>query len=131
MADDGSKASGPLIGLRSAIYPVSDPAAARDWYAALFGKAPYFDSPFYVGFELGGFEFGLLKSDDAGTGGVRAMWGVADIEAALQQIQAAGGALIEPVAEVGGGIKTAGVRDPFGNHLGVIENPLFDISACD
>lgn len=130
MAGEEKRPDGPLIGLRSALYPVDDPAAARDWYAALFGKPPYFDSPFYVGFDLGGFEFGLLKSADAGTDGVRAMWGVQDIEAALQQVTAAGGDIIEPVSEVGGGIKTAGVRDPFGNHLGLIENPTFNIADC-
>jgi hypothetical protein len=29
----------------------------------------------------------------------------------------------------GGGIKVAAVQDPFGNRLGIIENPHFDASA--
>ena len=32
---------------------------------------------------------------------------------------------LHPVQEVGGGIKIAVVRDPFGNALGIIENPHF------
>ena len=31
----------------------------------------------------------------------------------------------EPVRDVGGGIRVATVKDPFGNVLGVIENPHF------
>ncbi len=32
---------------------------------------------------------------------------------------------LEPVTEVGEGIKIAAVRDPFGNRLGIVENPHF------
>jgi catechol 2,3-dioxygenase-like lactoylglutathione lyase family enzyme len=31
--------------------------------------------------------------------------------------------------ELGGGIKVAAVPDPFGNRLGIIENPSFDPGA--
>jgi catechol 2,3-dioxygenase-like lactoylglutathione lyase family enzyme len=47
------------IGLRTAIYHVSDMAKARDWYATVRGFGPYFEQPFYVGFNVGGFELGL------------------------------------------------------------------------
>ncbi|MGV8990063.1 MAG: VOC family protein [Thiobacillus sp.] len=40
-----------------------------------------------------------------------------------------GASELEPVAEVGEGIKVAAVQDPFGNRLGLIENPLFDLRA--
>jgi hypothetical protein len=33
----------------------------------------------------------------------------------------------EPVQDVGEGIKVATVKDPFGNVLGIIENPHFKI----
>lgn len=119
-----------FTGLRSAIYPVADIEAARDWYAALFGIAPYFDNAFYVGFSIGGFEFGLMKSDKTATAGVNAMWAVENIDDGVAQVLAAGGVLIDDIADVGGGIKTAGIEDPFGNYLGLIENPVFDIKAC-
>jgi hypothetical protein len=32
------------------------------------------------------------------------------------------------VQDVGGGIRVATVKDPFGNVLGIIENPHFQIS---
>jgi len=34
-----------------------------------------------------------------------------------------------PVRDVGGGIKVAVVKDPFGNALGIIENPHFQVSS--
>jgi hypothetical protein len=41
-----------------------------------------------------------------------------------------GATALEPVSEVGGGIKVASVRDPFGNRFGIIENPNFDVAAA-
>jgi hypothetical protein len=32
----------------------------------------------------------------------------------------------EPLKDVGGGIKVASLRDPFGNLFGIIENPHFN-----
>ena len=40
-----------------------------------------------------------------------------------------GASPLEPVTEVGGGIKVAAVRDPFGNRFGIIENPHFNPGA--
>jgi len=121
-----------LLGLRTAIYIVDDLAAARDWYAGVVGAAPYFDEPFYVGFSVGGFELGLMPAEDAdapGVGGVRVYWGVAGADAALARLVAAGATERDAVQDVGGGIRTATVLDPFGNVLGIIENPHFDASA--
>ena len=120
-----------LKGLRSAIYPVADIAAAKRWYEVLVGKPPYFDSKAYVGFEVGGFELGLLQSNDgASAKGVQTLWGVEDAEDAIARLQELGGKILSPVANVGGGIKTATITDPFGNQFGIIENPDFDIGAC-
>ena len=49
-----------LLGLRTAIYLVKDLHRAKSWYTRLTGEAPYFDQPFYVGFNVGGYELGLL-----------------------------------------------------------------------
>jgi catechol 2,3-dioxygenase-like lactoylglutathione lyase family enzyme len=119
-----------LLGLRTAIYPVTDLAAARDWYARLLGFAPYFDQPFYVGFEVGGFELGLVPDGTPGTGGPQPLWGVADAQLAKLKLLALGAALLDDVQEVGEGIKVGAVRDPFGNRLGFIENPRFDRSKA-
>lgn len=118
-----------ILGLRSALYPVADLAAAKRWYTELLGQPPYFDQPFYVGFAVGGFELGLLPAGQPGTGGARPLWGVADIEAAVARLLELGAEPEEPVTAVGEGIKVASVRDPFGNRFGLIENPHFDAGA--
>lgn len=115
-----------ILGLRTAIYPVADLDAAKRWYSEMLGQAPYFDQPFYVGFEVGGFELGLLPGGQPGTAGPQPLWGVADIEAAQARLSSLGATVIEPVTEVGEGIKVAAVRDPFGNRFGLIQNPHFD-----
>jgi predicted enzyme related to lactoylglutathione lyase len=114
--------------LCTVIYHAPDIVRARDWYAGALGIQPYFDQPFYVGFNVGGWELGL-DPDPAGTppgaGGQVAYWGVADIHAALAHLRGSGATPRSDVQEVGEGIKVATVFDPFGNILGVIENPHF------
>lgn len=123
-------------GLRTVIYHVSDLDRAKSWYSGILDQAPYFDESFYVGFEVGGFELGLLPGGDPGgsddrsdtAGGVFAYWGVPDAEAALERLIEMGATERGAVEDVGGGVKVATVLDPFGNILGVIENPEFDLS---
>ena len=119
-----------FLGLRTAIYQVSDLARARDWYSSILGFAPYFDEPFYVGFNVAGYELGLQPSavEPANKAdGVVAYWGVADAAAALKHLLEQGATLHEDVQDVGGDIKVATIRDPFGNAFGVIENPHFKL----
>lgn len=115
-----------ILGLRTAIYPVPDLAKAKEWYSQVLGKPPYFDEPFYVGFSVGGFELGLLPGGKTGTDGAQPLWGVPDAEKAHARLLELGAAALEPVTEVGGGIKVAAVVDPFGNRFGLIENPHFN-----
>jgi predicted enzyme related to lactoylglutathione lyase len=88
-------------------------------------QKPYFDQPFYVGFSVGGFELGLIPDGTAGPGGTVAYWGVRNADAALQHLEGLGATVKDPVQDVGEGIRTATVTDPFGNVFGVIENPHF------
>lgn len=118
-----------ILGLRSVIYPAPNLAAAKGWYSKVLDQAPYFDEPFYVGFSVGGFELGLVPDAQPGSTGAQALWGVANIESAHARLLALGATALEPVTEVGGGIKVAAVQDPFGNRFGIIENPHFDASA--
>ena len=117
-----------FLGLRTARYSARDLAAAKAWYTNVLGFGPYFDEPFYVGFNVGGFELGITPDESAKAerpeSGV-AYWGVADAASAHARLLALGAAEFEPLQEVGGGIKVAAVRDPFGNVLGIIENPEF------
>lgn len=114
-----------FLGLRTVIYPVADLAAATAWYSQVLGQGPYFDQPFYVGFSVGGFELGLLPDGVPGTSGAQALWGVANATAALTRLLELGATELEAVTDVGEGIKVAAVQDPFGNRLGIIENPHF------
>ncbi|MCC7009295.1 MAG: VOC family protein [Acidobacteria bacterium] len=116
-----------FLGLRTVIYHAPNLAAAKAWYTSAFGVAPYFDQPFYVGFEIGGYELGLDPDVAHVTVGDNAVayWGVPDIAEAHAHLLAHGAAPRHPIQEVGEGIKVATVADPFGNVIGIIENPHF------
>jgi len=116
-----------LLGLRTAIYPVTDLDTATAWYTQVVGHAPYFDQPFYVGFNVGGFELGLVPDGTPGTEGPQALWGVADVAESLARLVELGTEVLDAVQDVGDGIRVAAVRDPFGNRLGIIENPHFKL----
>ena len=118
----------PFLGLRTAVYPVPDIQAAKDWYTRILGIAPYFDEPFYVGFNVGGYELGLdpdTSASQPGSDGPHAYWGVDDASSALKRLLELGAREHRPLQEVGEGIKVASVLDPFGNAFGIIENPHF------
>ena len=114
-------------GLRTVIYHVEDVEKAKAWYSQALKARPYFDKPFYVGFNVGGFELGL----DPDPAGVRkgnagvAYWQVPDARAAFQRLLEMGARVHSPVEEVGDGIRVATVTDPFGNVIGLIEKPRF------
>lgn len=117
-------------GLRSAIYGVSDIEKAKEWYSLALGIKPYFDSPFYVGFNIGGFELGLDPNAAPGsTTGTTAYWGVEDAHATKQRLIELGAKENGEVADVGEGIDIGSVIDPFGNQLGFIKNPHFAIEG--
>lgn len=118
-------------GLRTVIYHVSDLDRAKAWYSSVLGIEPYFDQPFYVGYNVGGYELGLDPNmSTSGAGGVGAYWGVSDCEAAFNRLLELGASAHSPVQDVGEGIRVATVNDPFGNLIGVIENPHFSIAAA-
>ena len=48
-----------ILGLITTIYKVGDIENAKNWYANVFRTQPYFDQPFYVGFNSGGYELCL------------------------------------------------------------------------
>ena len=120
-----------ILGLRTAIYRVSDINAAKEWYAKVFEKQPYFNEPFYVGFEIGGFELGLQPEDKPVTDkkeSVVAYWGVNDVQKEYDRFIASGATEYEKPTEVGGDIIVASVKDPWGNIIGLICNPHFKLT---
>jgi len=116
-----------LLGLRTVIYNVENLERAKEWYTEFTGVTPYFDMPFYVGFNVGGFELGLdpdMSGVEKGNNAA-AYWGVENIENAFARALAIGGENAGDIQSVGGDIKVAKVRDPFGNTIGLIEDPNF------
>jgi predicted enzyme related to lactoylglutathione lyase len=126
-----TKEAGMVQGLRTVIYHVADLQKAKEWYSNVLGIKPYFDEPFYVGFNVGGFELGLdpdMKGISRGNN-VVAYWGVKDAKASYQRMQGLGAKKHSDPQEVGGGIITATVTDPDGNVFGIIENPHFKVEG--
>ena len=121
-----------LQGLRTVIYGVNDIAHAKAWYSQALGMAPYFDEPFYVGFNVGGYELGLdpnAQPISAESAGVVAYWGVEDIAAEFKRLLEIGGREHSAIQDVGDGIQVATLFDPFGNIIGLIHNQHFKVGA--
>ncbi|WP_192820695.1 VOC family protein [Rufibacter sp. LB8] len=117
-----------ILGLRTTIYKVADIDKAKAWYSNVFQTQPYFDEPFYVGFNIGGYELGL-QPEEAPTPekpeSVVSYWGVEDIENVYQHFLKLGATTHEKPYNVGGDIITATVKDPWNNIIGLIYNPEF------
>ena len=109
--------------LRTVIYKVPDLEAAKAWYIGITGVQPYFDQPFYVGFDINSCELGLdpdMKDAVPGNQTV-AYWAVDSVATALEKLSAANGTIVQGRTNVGDEIHVAIVKDPFGNHIGLIE----------
>src|SRR5918998_3491395 len=130
-ASVGIKEKEMFQGLRTVIYNVDDLEKAKAWYSEALGVKPYFDQPFYVGFNVGGFELGLdpdMSGVSKGNNAV-AYWGVKDAAASYTRMLELGAKKHSDVNDVGGGIRVATVTDPFGNIFGIIENPHFKVAG--
>jgi|SRR5580704_17033360 predicted enzyme related to lactoylglutathione lyase len=111
------------LGIKTVLHPVSDLAAAKAVYAALLGVEPQADASYYVGFEAEGQHIGLVPGGGPqGMTSPVAYWHVADIEAKLAEVTAAGATLKEAPRDVGGGRLVATVTDPDGNVLGLLQD---------
>lgn len=110
-------------GIKTVLHPVDDLAKAKQVYAALLGVAPQVDESFYVGFEAEGQHIGLVpnRGPQQMTSPVT-YWHVADIEAKLAEVTAAGATVHEAAHDVGGGRLVATVTDPDGNVLGLLQD---------
>lgn len=121
----------PLLGLRTTIYKVSDMAQAKAWYSDAFGIEAYFDEPFYIGFNVGGYELGLQpdEKNEGKTDGVITYWGVEDVAQTVKHLIEKGATIYEEPTEVGGGIIVGAVKDLWGNVVGLIYNPHFSLAG--
>ncbi|NQY04762.1 MAG: VOC family protein [Flavobacteriaceae bacterium] len=116
-----------MLGLRTIIYKVEDLEEATLWYSKVFEMEPYFKEPFYVGFNIGGYELGLLPERSVKGNNIITYWGVKDIEEAFKKCLSLGATSIEKPNNVGGELMVATVEDLWGNKIGLIYNPYFKL----
>lgn len=116
---------GPVLrSVRSVIFQVDDLDKAKAFYSAALGRTPYFDQPFYAGYNVDGQELGLhpdVSKLRPGAGGAIAYWNVDSILKSWDYLLSLGGRAVEAPHDVGGDIKTAIIADPFGNLVGLIQ----------
>ena len=82
-----------MLGLRTTIYKVSDIQKATEWYSKAFETNPYFDEPYYVGFNIKGYELGLQPEDNPTFEKVESVvsyWGVENIQETFDRLNELG-----------------------------------------
>lgn len=124
-----SKKESLFLGLRTTIYRVKELNKAKEWYEKAFGTAPYFDEPFYVGFNIRGYELGLLPEEGhtSKAENVMSYWGVEDIHDTYNRLIQLGAIEHETPTNYGGELMVASVKDPWNNAIGFIFNPYFKL----
>ena len=119
-----------ILGLRTASYKVGNLKEAKEWYTKAFETNPYFDEPFYVGFNIGGYELGIMpeeKPTSKKIEGSVAYWGVDDINKVYKHFIKLGASIDQKPTNVGGELMIASIKDPWGNIIGLIYNPYFEL----
>jgi len=110
--------------VRLIVYPASDVAKAKQFFTTLLGAEPYADSPYYVGFKAGDTEIGLdPNASKRGLTGALMYVDVADIEASLKALVAAGAEKVQDVTDVSNGLLIAIVKDAGGTPIGLRQHP--------
>jgi predicted enzyme related to lactoylglutathione lyase len=102
--------------IRSLVIPVTDLESAKAVYGALLG-APHTDQPYYVGYNVDGFEVSL---NPAGAGGGPVAFAdVDDLDAARTTLLAAGATERDAPRQVAPGARVCVLTDADGNPFGL------------
>lgn len=111
-----------LLSLRMAMYFVNDLEKAKEWYSRVLNSDPSSEDPGSVSFFVGGDRLLLLKiegnnqqTQSGGTG----FWAVSNVEEDYQRLLDLGAEALSEIRDMGNGILTATLRDPFGNFIGI------------
>jgi predicted enzyme related to lactoylglutathione lyase len=102
--------------IRSLVIPVSDLGAAKAVYTALLGE-PHTDSPYYVGYNVDGFEVALNPNEQ--TGGPVTYTDVDDLDAARNTLLGAGATERVAPRSVAPGARVCVLADADGNPIGL------------
>jgi predicted enzyme related to lactoylglutathione lyase len=95
---------------------VSDLDAAKIVYGALLGS-PHTDEPYYVGYNINGFEVGLNPPGEGG--GPVAFADVEDLDAARKIVLDAGATERDAPRQVAPGVRICVLADADGNPIGL------------
>ena len=102
--------------IRSLVVTVSDIDAAKAIYTALLGE-PHTDQPYYVGYNVDGFEVALAPGDPAG--GPVTYADVDDLDATRETLLAAGATERSAPRQVAPGARVCVLADADGNPIGL------------
>ena len=102
--------------IRSLVIPVSDLDAAKAVYTALLG-APHADQPYYVGYNVDGFEVSLAPGDVVG--GPVAYADVEDLDVTRATLLAAGATERSAPRQVAPEARVCVLADADGNPIGL------------
>jgi predicted enzyme related to lactoylglutathione lyase len=110
-------------GLSALVFPTSDLAKAKELLSRALSVDPAFDTPDYVGFQLGGLDIGLDPNGKSrGMTGATPFFEVDDIRETIAALKSSGATLAEDVRPVGGGRLVAILSDPEGNMIGLSQS---------
>jgi predicted enzyme related to lactoylglutathione lyase len=102
--------------IQSLVIPVSDLATAKAIYNVLLGE-PHTDQPYYVGYNVNGFEVALAPGDPAG--GPVAFADVDDLDATRDALVAAGATERDAPRQVAPQSRVCVLTDADGNPFGL------------
>lgn len=102
--------------IRSMVIPVSDLEAAKSIYTVLLGE-PHTTQPYYVGYNINGFEVALTPGDT--TGGPVTYTDVDDLDATRATLLAAGATERDTPHPAGPGARVCVLADADGNPIGL------------
>lgn len=111
------------MSLFSIIYPVKDVAASKEIFTAVLGAEPHTDESYYVGYNVDGVEYALSPGGhQQGLTGATPFWKSDDLVADIAKLEAAGATVVQQPTDVGGGGRTASLKDPDGNMIGLMQS---------
>ena len=102
--------------IRAVVVPVSDLDAAKAIYTSLLGD-PHTDQPYYVGYDVGGFEVSLNPGEKGG--GPVAFVDVDDLDGARETLLAAGATERSAPRQVAPEARVCVLADKDGNPIGL------------
>jgi predicted enzyme related to lactoylglutathione lyase len=105
------------------IYPASDVAKTKEFFATALGAQPYVESKYYVGFKAGDMEIGIVPEAAHRVSGALAFVTVSDINESLATLLAAGAEKVQDVTDVAQGLLVASVKGPDGTAIGFRQFP--------